>query len=265
MGNITDDRLPETYAICLLGHGSRDPEGIQEFLTLWQKLHERKICQTTKYGFLEFAQPTVLEALSNCHGNGIKNIIILPNILLHGEHTQKDIPDAVSKVSQDHPEINILYAEPLGTQPEVMEVCKDRIEQAENISQKTLPRSATMLMTVAHGSHDSSSNSQVEKCFRLFGQKLGFCKTVTHFAGSSQYSLEDTLEKLNPQNFQRVILLPFFLFTGVWVKRIHALADTFQRKHPDTEFLKASCLKHHELIVETLIQQARKSITSGRS
>jgi len=59
--------------------------------------------------------------------------------------------------------------------------------------------------------------------------------------------------------------LPFFLFTGVWVKRIHALADTFQRKHPDTEFLKASCLKHHELIVETLIQQARKSITSGRS
>ncbi|MBT3923377.1 MAG: sirohydrochlorin chelatase [Nitrospina sp.] len=263
MNNFTDDRLPESYAICLLGHGSRDPEGNQEFLTLWQKLHERKICRTLQYGFLEFAQPTVPEALSSCHQDGIKNVIILPSILSHGEHTQRDIPEAVRQVYQDHPEINILYAEPLGTQPEVMEVCKDRIEQAENISKNILARSETLLMTVVHGSKDESSNSQIDESFCLFGQSLGFCQTVTHFTGTSQYSLENMFEKLNPQDFQRVILFPYFLFSGVWVKRVQALADTFRRKYPDTEFLNASCLKYHTRIVDTLIHRARESISNS--
>ena len=252
MNSFTDDK--HSYAICLIGHGSRDPEGIEEFLTLWKKLRERKICRTTEYGFLEFAKPSVTEALSACHFDGIKHFIILPGILLPGEHSQRDIPNAVG----DHP--NTHFAEPLGTQPQVMAVCRERIEEAENLSQKSIARSKTLFMTVAHGSHDY--NSQVEKSFHLLGEKLGFGKTGIHFAGSSQDSLEESLEKLMPQEFHRVILLPFFLFSGVWVKRVHALADTFQEKYPNTEFLKASCLKHHEWIVDALVQRARESISS---
>ena len=57
MNNFKDDRLPDSYAICLIGHGSRDPEGIQEFMTLWQKLRERKFCHTTEYGFWDLPNP----------------------------------------------------------------------------------------------------------------------------------------------------------------------------------------------------------------
>jgi len=260
MNNFTDDR--HSYALCLIGHGSRDPEGIQEFLTLWKKLRERKFCRTTECGFLEFAKPTVAEALSACYLDGINNIIILPGILLPGEHTQRDIPNAIGKVFRDHPEINIYFAEPLGTQPQVMEVCGERIVESEKFSKKSISRSETLLLTVVHGSHDTECNSQVEKNFHSLGKKLGFSKTVTHFAGSSPHSLEDTLEKLMPKKFNRVILLPFFLFAGVWVKRVHALADTFQGKYPNTEFLKTSCLKHPELIVDSLIQRAQESISN---
>ena len=262
MDNFADNRLPDSYAICFIGHGSRDPEGIQEFLALWQKLRERKICRTMEYGFLEFAKPTVSEALSACHLDGIEHIIILPGILLPGEHTQRDIPNAIGNVFRDHPEINIHFAAPLGTQPQVMEVCRERIEEAENFSKKFISPPETLLMTVVHGSHDTDCNSQVEKNFHLFGKKMGFGKSVTHFAGTSQHSLEDTLGKFMPQEFRHVILMPFFLFTGVWVKRVHALADTFQEKHPNTEFLKAPCLKHHEWIVDALIHQARESISN---
>ena len=262
MDNFADNRLPDSYAICFIGHGSRDPEGIQEFLALWQKLRERKICRTMEYGFLEFAKPTVCEALSACNLDGIKHIIILPGILLPGEHSQRDIPNAIGRVFRDHPKINIHFAEPLGTQPQVMEVCRERIEEAENFSKSFISPPEKLLMTVVHGSPDTDCNSQVEKNFHLFGKKMGFGKTVTHFAGTSQQSMEDTLEKLMPQKFHRVILLPFFLFAGVWVKRVHALADTFQGKYPNTEFLKTSCLKHHELIVDSLIQRARESISN---
>ncbi len=260
MGIFTDDKLPDSYALCLLGHGSRDPEGIEEFLILWKKLRERNFCQITEAGFLEFSKPTVAEALSTCQSNGIKNIIILPSILFSGEHTQRDIPDTIREVCRDHPEINLIFSEPLGTQPEIIEVCQVRIKEGEKLSQKSILRSETLLMIVGHGSRDTDFNSQVDKNLFQLGEKLGFGKTIICFAGTSQHSLEDMQEKFDPQGFHRVILLPFFLFTGVWVKRVHGLADTFQKKYPDIEFLKAPCLKHHDIIVNTLIQRARKSV-----
>mgnify|MGYP006433979657 CR=1 FL=1 len=105
MDNFTSDRLPDSYAICLLGHGSRDPEGIEEFLILWKKLRGRKFCRITECGFLEFAKPDISEALSACRQDGIQNIIIVPGILLPGEHTHRDIPEAIRKASRNHPEL----------------------------------------------------------------------------------------------------------------------------------------------------------------
>ncbi len=265
MDIFTDDRLPDSYALCLLGHGSRDPEGIEEFLILWKKLRERNFCQITAGGFLEFAEPTVAEAMSTCHCNDIKNIIILPSILFSGEHTQKGIPGIVREIFRDHPEINLIFAEPLGTQPEIMEVCQARIEEGEKSQKKSILRSETLLMIVGHGSRDTDFNSQVERNLSRLGTKLGFGKTVICFAGASEHSLEDMQEKFSPQGFHRVILLPFFLFTGFWVKHVHALADTFQKKHPNIEFLKATCLKHHDMIVDALIQRARKSVFNNQA
>ena len=91
---------------------------------------------------------------------------------------------------------------------------------------------------------------------------MGFGKTLTGFAGSSQHYLEDMQKKFTPQGFRRVILLPFFLFSGVWVKRVHALADTLQGKYPNTEILKTSCLSHHALIIDALIQRVRESVSN---
>lgn len=260
MNIFTDGR--HSYAICLIGHGSRNPEGTQEFLTLCEKLRDKKICEIVECGFLEFARPTAAEALSACCRDGIKNIIILPGILFSGEHTQRDVPDTAGEVFRDRPEINLVFAEPLATQPEVMKACQKRIEEREKISPKSISRSETLLMTIGHGSRDTDFNSQVENNLSRLGEKLGFGKTLTFLAGSPLHSLEDMQEKFNPQGFRRVMLLPFFLFTGVWVKRVHALADTFQKKYLDTEFLKASCLNHHDLIVEALIQRARQSVSN---
>ena len=117
MDIFTDDRLPDSYAICLIGHGSRDPEGVQDFLTLSKKLRERKFCHIVEFGFLEFENPDITEALSACQRNGVKNIIILPGILFSGKHTQRDVPHTASAVFRNHPEINLIFAEPLATQP----------------------------------------------------------------------------------------------------------------------------------------------------
>jgi precorrin-8X/cobalt-precorrin-8 methylmutase len=262
MDIFTDDRLPDSYAICLIGHGSRDPEGVQDFLTLSQKLRERKFCRIVESGFLEFENPDITEALSSCQRNGVKNIIILPSILFSGKHTQRDVPHTADAVFRNHPKINLIFAESLATQPKVIEASQKRIEEEEKNSPKSFSRSETLLMTIGHGSRDARFNSEVEKTLFQLGDNMGFGKTLTGFAGSSQNHIEEMREKFKSQRFRRVILLPFFLFSGFWVKRVHALADSLQSKYPNTEILKTSCLRHHALIIDALIQRVRESVSN---
>jgi precorrin-8X/cobalt-precorrin-8 methylmutase len=262
MDIFTDDRLPDSYAICLIGHGSRDPEGIQDFLTLSQKLRKRKFCLTVESGFLGFENPDITQALSACQHNSVKNIIILPGILFSGKHTQRDVPDTADAVFRNHPEINLIFAKPLATQPKVIEASQKRIEEQEKDSPESFSRSETLLLIIGHGSHDTGFNSEVEKTLSQLGDNMGFGKTLIGFAGSSQHYMEDMQEKFKPKRFRRIILLPFFLFSGVWVKRVHAFADTLQGKYPNTEILKASCLSHHDLIIDALIQRVRESVSN---
>lgn len=257
MNNFKEGSISDSYAICLIGHGSRDPESIEEFLTLWKKLCERKICSTIEYGFLEFSRPTVAEALSACLRKGIKTVIILPAILLPGEHTKNDIPKTVHEAFADQQGINLLFAKPLGLEAEA---CQARIEEAEDTSDKAIPRSDTLLMSIAHGSRDTQYNSQVESSFQQLGAEMGFGAVCTYFPGTSQNCLDEVRKNFKPENFNRVVLFPFFLFTGVWVKRIYALADALQEKHPNIEFIKASCLKHHDLFINKLTERIRENI-----
>jgi precorrin-8X/cobalt-precorrin-8 methylmutase len=261
MNIFTGDKLSNSYAICLIGHGSRDPEGVQEFLTLSQKIHEKEFCDIVEPGFLEFSKPTAAKALSACKRNGVNNIIILPGILFSGEHTQRDIPRAAKELLKNHPGSNLIFAKPLATHPKVIEACQKRIEKEEKKSPKPFSRSETLFMTIGHGSRDTSFNSEVEKVLSKLGEKMGFSKTTTFFAGISHGSLEDLQKNFSLQEFRRVILMPFFLFSGVWVKRIYTLAETFQSKYPDTEIIKIPCLSHHDLIVDALIQRARESVS----
>jgi sirohydrochlorin cobaltochelatase len=258
MNVFTDDR--HSYSICLIGHGSRDSLATQEFLTLCKKLRKKILYKTIECGFLEFAKPTAVEALYACRRDGVKNIIILPGILFPGKHTQRDVPNTVDKVFQNCPNINLIFTKPLATHPILMEACRKLIEEEEKISPKFIPRSESLLMTIGHGSQNKDFNCQVEKNLYNLGEKLGFGKTLTFFAGLPQHSIGDIEKNFTPQGFRRVILFPFFLFTGVWVKRINTLSKIFQTKHVDTEFLKASCLNHNDLIVDALIQRIIESV-----
>ncbi len=256
----TSKKNKDSYAICLIGHGSRNQEGTQEFQTLLHKIRDTKIFEITQGGFLEFAKPTVAEALSACLSNEVKNIIILPGILFHGKHTETDIPNSVSEILREYPEVNLIYSSPLETQPEVMEACKSRIEEAEKLSTKSISRSETLLMTIGHGSQNTRCNLKVEKELSMLGEKMGFGKTLIFFSGFSKNFPEDLQERFIPHGFNRVILFPFFLFSGVWVNRVHTLSDVLQLKYPDTEFLTTSCLSHHGKIVEALVQRAKEKL-----
>lgn len=258
MSGNDHDALPEDYAICIAGHGSRDKEGIQEFLVLSSKFKEREPGRIVECGFLEFANPTIDEAISKCIQDGINNIVVIPVVLMAAGHAKNDIPGKVLAVAQKFPTLNIQYGRPLDIHPKVLEVCSSRIESAENASKLAINRSDTLLMTVGHGSSDPDANSNIAKISRMLWEEMEFGWAETSFIGVTQPLLPEALEKVVKLGFKRIIIFPFFLFTGVLVKRIFFVANDFQEKFPEIEVLKAPYLNYDDLIVDVFMERARE-------
>ena len=48
-----------TSSVCIVGHGSRDPEGTSEFMRLVELFREHEPSRIVECGFLEFARPVI--------------------------------------------------------------------------------------------------------------------------------------------------------------------------------------------------------------
>ena len=55
-------------------------------------------------------------------------------------------------------------------------------------------------------------------------------------------------------------MFPYFLFTGVLVKRIYAATDLVAARHPDIEFVKAPYLNDHPLVVEAFLDRIEEIV-----
>jgi sirohydrochlorin cobaltochelatase len=55
--------------------------------------------------------------------------------------------------------------------------------------------------------------------------------------------------------FRRIVVFPYFLFTGILVKRIYAATDEAVLRHSDIEFIKASYLRDHPLLLDAFVER----------
>src|SRR5690606_4085700 len=60
--------------------------------------------------------------------------------------------------------------------------------------------------------------------------------------------------------YRRIIVFPYFLFTGVLVKRIYDAADEAQGRYPDIEIIKAPYLNDHPLVIDTFLDRLREML-----
>ena len=253
------EALPDYFAICLVGHGTRDKNGVNEFLALSSKLKDREPDRVIECGFLGLSEPTFEEAITKCVEDGINNIVVIPALLISASHAKKDIPDKVINMTRKYPALNIKYGRPLGIHPKILTVCSERIETAEKNSISSITRAETLLMTVAHGSTYSDTNSTTEKVSQMLRKSMNFGRSETSFIGANQPLLSEELETSIKMGFQRIIVFPYFLFNGVLTKRIASIVDDIQKKYSEVELLKAQYLNYHELIIDVFMERAREA------
>lgn len=237
-------------AVMICGHGSRDTEAIAEFEALVRRLRARLPEHAVGSGYLEFARPTIKDGLDALAQTGAKRILAVPGMLFAAGHVKNDLPWEVNSFAAENPHLQVEYGRELGITPRLLKAAAARIAAAEAEAPGEVPRAETLLVVVGRGTNDPDSNSNIAKVARMLWEGMGFGWTEVAYSGVTTPLVDAALARAVRLGFKRIIVFPYFLFTGVLVKRIYAWTDEAAAAHPDIQFVKASYLNDHDEVVE---------------
>ena len=237
-------------AVLLCGHGSRDPDAIGEFEIAAAALRRRLGSQAFATGYLEFARPTIQEGLSDLIARGARRILAVPGMLFAASHVKNDLPWEMNSFMAAHPGIDVRLGRDLAIDAKLLAAAADRLASV-------IPhnREDALLVVVGRGTNDPDANSNISKITRMLWEGMGFGWGETAFSGVAHPRVDAALGRAVRLGFRRVVVFPYFLFTGVLVKRIYAQTDEAAARFPEIEFLKAPYLRDHPLVIDAFVER----------
>ena len=239
----------------ICGHGSRDGAAVAEFEHLAALLRARLEGVPVEHGFLEFATPVIAEGLDALAGRGVSEILAVPGMLFAAGHAKNDIPSVLNAWAAGSNGIEVRYGRDLAVDARMLQAASDRIGEALDAAGRNVPPAETMLVVVGRGASDPDANANVAKVMRMLWEGSGFGWGETAYSGVTFPLVEPALEHAAKLGYRRIVVFPYFLFTGVLVRRIYDHTDRVAARHPETEFVKAPYLGDHPQVVETFLER----------
>lgn len=257
-------KLPDATGVMLCGHGSRNQLAVGEFAVLADRLRERLPGVPVEYGYLEFANPVLHLGLDRLRAQGVKRVLSVPGMLFAAGHAKNDIPSVLNTYAAAHAGFEITYGRELGVDLKMLRAAGHRIEDGIKSSPRAISRHETLLLVVGRGASDPDANSNVAKVMRLLWEGMGFGWGEVAFSGVTFPLVAPALDHAARLGYRRIIVFPYFLFTGVLVKRIYAAAEEAQARHPEVEILNAPYLNDHPLVIDTFVDRIQEMLV-GRN
>ena len=250
-------RAVSRIGVMVCGHGSRSQAAVEEFAVVAERLRTQFPDWPVEHGYLEFANPVLRDGLDTLREAGCDHILAVPGMLFAAMHAKNDIPSVLNTYAAQHG-IKVQYGRELGVDPRMVAAAADRVRAAmaeADANGQAVPAHETCLVVIGRGASDPDANSNVAKITRLLWEGLGFGWAETGYSGVTFPLVEPCLEKVTRLGFKRVIVFPYFLFTGVLIDRIYGFTDIVAKAHPEIEFVKAGYLNDHPQVIETFAER----------
>ncbi|MEC9344360.1 MAG: sirohydrochlorin chelatase, partial [Pseudomonadota bacterium] len=238
--------------IMICGHGSRNQHAADEFAKLATAMRARHPDVPVEYGYLEFCNPVIHAGLDRLREQGVKRVLAVPGMLFAAGHAKNDIPSVLNAWAAKNSDVSVEYGRELGVDLKMLRAAGERIAAALERTGGEVARHDTLLVVVGRGASDPDANSNVAKVTRMLWEGMGFGWAETCYSGVTFPLVEPGLEHAARLGYRRIVVFPYFLFTGVLVKRIYSAADEVAARHPGIEFVKADYLNDHPLVLDTL-------------
>ena len=257
--------MNEKLGVMVCGHGSRNEDAVREFATVAEGLRGRLPQYPVDYGYLEFATPIICTGLDNLRDQGVDRVLAVPGMLFAAGHAKNDIPSVLNAYAARQDGLTVEYGRELGVDLKMTRAAGDRIREALDAAGGDVPLHETLLMVVGRGASDPDANSNVAKVMRMLWEGMGFGWGETCYSGVTFPLVEPGLEHAARLGYRRIVVFPYFLFTGVLVNRIHDYTDAVAARHPDIEFIKAPYLNNHPLVIDTFVDRVREILDGANN
>jgi sirohydrochlorin cobaltochelatase len=229
-------------AYLLVSHGSRDPRqeiAMQQLAKLVNKKLESNLqrsiiggvvsppkCELVGTAYLELKPEPLHEQIKrfaeSALASGYHRLKILPLFLLPGVHVMEDIPGEVALAQQAAEDIIIELQPYLGSHAGVEQLLAKQIaENSENCYNQ-----GWILLT--HGSRRPGSKKQVEAMAKNLKVVVAYWSVAP--------SLESRVKELVSAGYQKINILPYFLFAGGITDAIARSSQELKLQFPAVRF-----------------------------
>jgi sirohydrochlorin cobaltochelatase len=242
-------------SLLIVGHGTRADDGAAEFLQLADAVRVLAPELRVGAGFIELSKPAISEAVNFLADDGVSEVVAVPLMLLAAGHTKNDIPATLERERLTHPDIRFRYGRDLGIRPELLQLVDRRI--SEVVDQSELATTGVLL--VGRGSSDPDANSDMAKIARLYYEGRQHPLVESAFVSLAPPSVTEGLERLRRLGADRVVVVPYFLFTGVLERRIRDQATEFSVS-TGLEVRLAGYFGPDERVAELVLERYRETL-----
>jgi sirohydrochlorin ferrochelatase len=246
-------------ALLIAAHGSRDAAGVTEFRELAETWRQLRPDRLQAAGFLEFARPTIGEAIDDLVAKGARRIVVAPAMLMAAGHVKNDVPSEIHEAQSRHSGVAFAMARALDIHPALLELCLTRYHETIDLLER-VPPDRTMLLLVGRGTSDPDANANIARISRFLWESYGLGWASVSFAGTATPSVDEALTLCRRLGFLRIVVQPYLLFDGVLLKRVQEAAARHTEADASVEIVSVSHLRVHPLLIQALEDRVFEAI-----
>jgi sirohydrochlorin ferrochelatase len=243
-------------ALLVVGHGSRSAAGVAEYWDLAKVVAEVAPELDVGCGFIELAAPDLDTAVDRLVERGAESVVAVPLVLLGAGHMKDDGPAALHRGRHRHPGVRFAYARHLGLHPLVLAVAEDRIRSAVGQGDPA----KTAVVVVGRGSSDPDANADLYKVARLLWDSRGLALVEPAFVSLARPGVPAALDRCRCLGATRIVVVPYFLFTGILVDRISDQVEAWAAAHPGVEARPGPHLGADPRIARLVVDRYREAL-----
>ncbi|MEW2257765.1 sirohydrochlorin chelatase [Streptomyces sp. NPDC047869] len=245
-------------ALLIAGHGTRDEAGAEAFRDFVRELGRRHPQLPVAGGFIELSPPPLGEAVAELVERGVRRFAAVPLMLVSAGHAKGDIPAALSREKERHPGISYTYGRPLGPHPALLNVLERRLEEA--LAGTSAERSDVTVLLVGRGSTDPDANAEVHKAARLLWEGRGYAGVEPAFVSLAAPDVPSGLDRCARLGARRIVVLPYFLFTGILPDRVRRQTEEWAAARPELEVRSADVIGPEPELLDLVMERYAEAV-----
>ncbi len=243
-------------AVLVIGHGTQDVSGRKAYLEIFEGVRQLLPETPVEGAFLEFARPTIAEAISQLIARGAMHIAAVPLFLSAAGHTTKDVPQALAQAARQYPQVKISLKPHIGAHQKIVELSASRFRQSLAGRPEIRP-DQTLLVMAAHGSPEPEAILELAEFATRRAQLTPVARVEPCFAVLGTPQLADLPKRLSLSSYQWIVVEPHLLLRGHYYDMICQQVQIFRREFPDIDWIVTEPLGPDRLLAQAVAEMVK--------